>query len=347
MAALADASGYAELDVRTGRPDRPLRDGQLPVPLRGVEPAAHRSPRSRARAPGRTSATTNSPHVRRTATSPACRCCSSTASTRTPTAAPARPLDFRGAHPDVAAHACGSTPAAGTSTSTTAWSSTIAPLPPQGWRSTGCPTTSPLGRPGHAQADRPDDDRLALDRWRRERQAQGAAAAPVGKYDGRLRRRRSGAFDEELANATEAYNADAHGKKVRGCSATSRTASSSRRTPQHAPAGPAEVPARRRRPDVQARRRRSSTPSPRAAPSRGPDSRRRRPVGHPTGGGPIVIDRICGPVVKLAARHVRDPLLPHGHEQPEAVERPLAHGDAPGRRRVPAASCSRRRCASR
>ncbi len=74
------------------------------------------------------------------------------------------------------------------------------------------PVDAPLDHPVELKHIDPATTGWFYDRWRRDEKPK-AAPGPVGKYAGNIAEA-FWAFDEELAKATEEYNADACGKKV-------------------------------------------------------------------------------------------------------------------------------------
>jgi hypothetical protein len=158
--------------------------------------------------------------------------------------------------------------------------------------------------PGDAPADAPvaltpiDPQKMGwvYDRWRKNRNP-SAPPAQVGRYTGNLSES-FWAFDEELARAIEAYNSDARGKKV----AMIGYLQNGEVVPQN-PKLHAQVPLKFL-PDGDGLTFKLAATFidtvPEGRPVTWTGLPKGSPVGHPSGGGPIAIDRICGPVTKLA-----------------------------------------------
>ena len=159
------------------------------------------------------------------------------------------------------------------------------------------PAQAPLAGPVKLKAVDPTTQGWLVDRWRFDRPPQ-APAAPVGSYTGDVKQA-FWCFDGELARATEAYGADARGKKAQllgyvqdGRIVEQVNGTHQQVTLQFLPLDDGltfkltgafldTVPAGR--------------------PERWTGLKAGAPVGHARGGGPVSIDRICGPVEKLSA----------------------------------------------
>jgi hypothetical protein len=158
------------------------------------------------------------------------------------------------------------------------------------------PDHAPLDGPVTLKPIDPTTSGWVYDRWRRTEPPK-APPAPVGEYAGDADET-FWAFDEELATAIEAYNAGALGKKVGVVGYVQDGAV----VPQN-PKLHAQVPLKFL-PEPDGITFKLSATWLDAVPDGRPVGwtglPAGSPVGHPSGGGPIVIDRICGPVVKLA-----------------------------------------------
>ena len=134
------------------------------------------------------------------------------------------------------------------------------------------------------------------DRWRKNDKPK-APPAPVAKYIGNTKET-FWAFDEELAKAIEAYNADAHGKKVPVVGYIQNGEVVAQNPKLHAQVPLKFLPESDGLTFKLDARFLDTVPEGRPVGWTGLPAG--APVGHPSGGGPIAIDRICGPLVKLA-----------------------------------------------
>jgi hypothetical protein len=134
------------------------------------------------------------------------------------------------------------------------------------------------------------------DRWRKDEKPTAAPAA-VGSYAGN-EKEAFWAFDEELARAIEAYNADAIGKKVPVVGYVQDGQVVPQNPKLHAQVPLKFLPEGDGLTFKVAAQFLDSAPEGRPVTWTGLPAG--SPIGHPSCGGPIVIDRVCGPVVKLA-----------------------------------------------
>jgi len=134
------------------------------------------------------------------------------------------------------------------------------------------------------------------DRWRKDEKPT-ATPAPVGSYAGNAKEA-FWAFDEELARAIEVYNADAIGKKVPVVGYVQDGQVVAQNSKLHAQVPLKFLPEGDGLTFKLAAQFLDSVPEGRPVTWTGLPAG--SSIGHPSGGGPIVIDRICGSVVKLA-----------------------------------------------
>jgi hypothetical protein len=193
------------------------------------------------------------------------------------------------------------------------------------------PANPPLDGPVKLNPIDPTKQGWLAERWHRDLPPK-AAPAPVGEYKGDPKEA-FWFFDGELAKATEVFEAKDRGKKadLLGYEQNGKVVEQNPKTHQQVtlaflPEGDGltfklkgvfidTVPPGR------------------------PEGWTGLPAGshvdHATGGGPVTISRICGPVAQIGPDTWAIRFYRMGHGQSQTLERNLARGDAPRRRAIP------------